>query len=280
MPALQVITAERSLFFLVNLHYAPQIAALDEKWSQRSGTFAPLLRWLLSTSHTGVAPLYILINAAAAAVLVWMPYTILVEFSMLLSVPSVCLFMWSFVALRVQRPDVPRRFLIPGGLSVAIAVTVIPVAISISYAAIILTESAIGDGDTGAATRTEDLPPIYQVYCMALVILVGFAGHGVARYCARRGLDGAKAGGSAPAVAMGAALGSPGPPGDGEGSGLLNGGGNTPCGGFREVELTSTGRKPKSGSASPLQEKFSRVVSSCLPSQRDNGYSRVGLTDE
>ena len=107
-----------------------------------------------------------------------------------------------------------------------------------------------------------------------------FAGHGVARYCARRGLDGAKAGGGAPAVAMGAALGSPGPPGDGEGSGLLNGGGNTPCGGFREVELTSTGRKPKSGSASPLQEKFSRVVSSCLPSQRDNGYSRVGLTDE
>ena len=188
--------------------------------------------------------------------------------------------MWSFVALRVQRPDVPRRFLIPGGLSVAIAVTVIPVAISISYAAIILTESAIGDGDTGAATRTEDLPPIYQVYCMALVILVGFAGHGVARYCARRGLDGAKAGGGAPAVAMGAALGSPGPPGDGEGSGLLNGGGNTPCGGFREVELTSTGRKPKSGLASPLQEKLSRVVSSCLPSQRDNGYSRVGLTDE
>ena len=73
----------------------------------------------------------------------------------------------------------------------------------------------------------------------------------------------------------------PGPPGDGEGSGLLNGGGNTPCGGFREIELTSTGRTPKSGgSSSPLQEKLSRVVSSCLPSQRDNGYSRVGLTDD
>ena len=170
-----MITAERSLFFLVNLHYAPQIAALDEKWSQRSGTFAPLLRWLLDVAHRRRAALHPdqcrrrrrpRVDA----------YTILVEFSMLLSVPSVCLFMWSFVALRVQRPDVPRRFLIPGGLSVAIAVTVIPVAISISYAAIILTESAIGDGDAGAATRTEDLPPIYQVYCMALVILVGFAG--------------------------------------------------------------------------------------------------------
>ena len=47
-----------------------------------------LLRTLLSTSQTGVAPLYILLNAAVAGVLVWMPYTLLVEFSMLLSVPS------------------------------------------------------------------------------------------------------------------------------------------------------------------------------------------------
>ena len=39
----------------------------------------------LSTSQTGVAPLYILTNALCAALLVWVPYTILVEFSMLLS---------------------------------------------------------------------------------------------------------------------------------------------------------------------------------------------------
>ena len=46
-------------------------------------------------SVAGVAPVYILFNAACASVLVWMPYTVLVEFSMLLSVPSILLFMWS-----------------------------------------------------------------------------------------------------------------------------------------------------------------------------------------
>merc|ERR1740127_435302 len=97
---------------------------------------------MLSTSQTGVAPLFIITNAACAGVLVWMPYTLLVEFSMLLSVPSILLFMWSFVALRIQRPFVDRPFLIPGGLPVAVLLTVIPVAISISYAAIITTESS------------------------------------------------------------------------------------------------------------------------------------------
>jgi hypothetical protein len=61
-----------------------------------------LVRWLFSASASGVAPAYIIINAVVAAVLVWVPYTLLVEFSMLLSVPSILLFMWSFVALRVQ----------------------------------------------------------------------------------------------------------------------------------------------------------------------------------
>jgi hypothetical protein len=111
--------------------------------------------------------------------LVWMPYTLLVEFSMLLSVPSILLFMWSFVALRIQRPFVDRPFLIPGGLPVAVLLTVIPVAISISYAAIIATESTFAvDADASTSeqrSRSSDggLPPIYQVYSMFAVILCG-----------------------------------------------------------------------------------------------------------
>ena len=48
------------------------------------------------------------------------------------------------MALRVQRPDVPRPFLVPGGLPMAVLITVVPVAISISYATIVATESALG----------------------------------------------------------------------------------------------------------------------------------------
>ena len=88
-----VLTAERSLFFLVQSNYAEPMARLAAAQGSSKHRAAPLLRWMLSTSQTGVAPLYILINAACASALVWMPYTILVEFSMLLSVPPILLFM-------------------------------------------------------------------------------------------------------------------------------------------------------------------------------------------
>lgn len=145
-------------------------------WSQlddNAGPHAPCLRWLFSISDAGIAPAFIIVNAAFAAFLVWAPYTLLVEFSMLLSVPSILLFMWSFVALRVQRPETDRPFLIPGtalmpkltstlhafkdplvplyrlagGLGVAVLIVVIPVAISIAYAAVVLT------GAMGGALR-------------------------------------------------------------------------------------------------------------------------------
>ena len=173
-----VLTAERSLFFLVQSNYAEQmerLSAAQEVAGHRGA--APLIRWLLSTSQTGVAPLYILTNAACAAVLVWMPYTILVEFSMLLSVPSICLFMVSFVALRLQRPDVERPFRVPGGLPVAIAITVVPVAISLAYAAIVVTESFLGHASARQREHYGDLPPVYQVYSMLGVVGLGAAVH-------------------------------------------------------------------------------------------------------
>ena len=108
-----VLTAERSLCFLVSTQFGEQIESYSQ--TEGHGRAGRMLRALLSTSQTGVAPLYILTNALCAAILVWMPYTLLVEFSMLLSVPSILLFMWSFVALRIQRPHVDRPFLIPGG---------------------------------------------------------------------------------------------------------------------------------------------------------------------
>ena len=183
-----VLTAERSLCFLVHTQFGEQIEEyVAAKSSTRRGVMGRLLRSLLSTSSTGVAPLYILTNAVCAALLVWMPYTILVEFSMLLSVPSILLFMWSFVALRIQRPHVERPFLIPGGLPVAILLTVIPVAISIAYAAIITTESsfAVEDLANEQRSRSSDggLPPIFQVFSMGLVITLGLAVHlGFRRY--------------------------------------------------------------------------------------------------
>ena len=171
-----VLTAERSLFFLVQSNYAAPMEALLARTHEAAAgggrrgvggsTAAPVLRWLLSTSQTGVAPLYILTNALCAGLLVWMPYTILVEFSMLLSVPSILLFMASFVALRLQRPDVERPFRVPGGLPVAIAITVVPIAISLACAALVVTEAFTRDHAssqwcTPQLPRRAGTPPSY-----------------------------------------------------------------------------------------------------------------------
>ena len=154
----QVLTAERSLAFLVECHLAGPMARRRDAAGRRSDAAGRLEHWLLSCSQTGVAPLFILVNALFAAMLVWMPYTLLVEFSMLLSVPSILLFMWAFVALRLQRPDAPRPFVIPGGLGVAIAIVVVPVAISIAYATIVFTQSA----QSRDGSRSDDARPDYQ----------------------------------------------------------------------------------------------------------------------
>jgi len=158
---------------------------------EHTGFGGRLLRVLLPSSAAGVAPLYIVLNALCAALLVWMPYTLLVEFSMLLSVPSILLFMWSFVALRIQRPYVERPFLIPGGLTVAILITVIPVAVSVAYAVIITTETVGVEGGTDeersseARSRSSDggMPPLFQVATALGVIAVGLVVHLIARHC-------------------------------------------------------------------------------------------------
>ena len=90
-----VLTAERSLCFLVSTQLATPSRSTRPRRPLARGALGRVLRALLSTSQTGVAPLYILTNAVCAGILVWMPYTLLVEFSMLLSVPSILLFMWS-----------------------------------------------------------------------------------------------------------------------------------------------------------------------------------------
>lgn len=44
-----------------------------------------------------------------------LPYKILIEFTMTVMGPPTLLFLFSFVALRIQEPDMQRDFKIPGG---------------------------------------------------------------------------------------------------------------------------------------------------------------------
>lgn len=145
-----IITAERSLLWVVEqLVSRNELSSYLARLNERPSAGARALRWLL-TNRTGIAPVYQLVNAVLASMLVWLPYEYLVEFSMLLSVPSICLFMYSFAHLRFLHPSRPRPFTVPGGNRVAVGITIIPVAVSLLYACIVLyaavTEPHTDDG--------------------------------------------------------------------------------------------------------------------------------------
>jgi len=311
------LTAERSLAFLVASHFTGEMNAVVERRRRSGGRADAMLVWLLAASETGVAPVYILFNAAVAASLVWAPYTRLVEFSMLLSVPSILLFMWSFVALRMKQPESlrARPFRIPGGLPTAVLITVVPIAISISYAVIVAAESFVPEpgsaGEGGHSARHKKggarrhNAAGHQIRSMLGVIGAGVAVHAlVVLLSARR-----RRRVEAKARTQGASLGSlPRSPGweeaeeaadsRGPSAGLissklrLNDGsidettalnGGEPCvdsrrgGAYRTPSL----RRPGSGgrnSGGPLADTISRLVPRAVATS--GGYSQVPGTAE
>ena len=62
----------------------------------------------------------------------------------------------------------------------------IPIAISLAYAAIVITESFFGHSTARQREHYGDLPPIYQVYSMLGVIALGLIVHGCVRRHGRR----------------------------------------------------------------------------------------------
>jgi len=112
-----MVVAERSLASF----FDPQLAALG-----RGHTWA-ITRYLLVENGTGIAPVYIILNATVAAALTWLPYKELVKFQMMQYGLCSLLFLFAFGWYKWQMPHLPRPFAIPGGLSGAIALGV-PVA--------------------------------------------------------------------------------------------------------------------------------------------------------
>ena len=56
----------------------------------------------------------------------------LVEVEMMLFACSHCLFLYSFIALRVQRPNVERPFQLPGGVQTAVCYCLLPFCFAVS----------------------------------------------------------------------------------------------------------------------------------------------------
>jgi len=97
----------------------------------------PTRRWLFERTAAGdYGRFYVISNGFCAALLCWLPYNFLVQFTMLLMSSTAALFMYAFVWLRRNKPDMPRAFKIPTWL--AVPVVIMPVVITAANTVLLL----------------------------------------------------------------------------------------------------------------------------------------------
>lgn len=129
-----IITSEVSLQYFIEERFPSvqlPLSAFASAESSRSFRVRAK-RWLLHHEEGSAAPLYILVNGVIACGLVLLPYKILIEFTMTVMGPPTLLFLASFVALRINEPDMQRDFKIPGGTFVAILAITPPAIVTCS----------------------------------------------------------------------------------------------------------------------------------------------------
>jgi amino acid transporter len=128
-----IITSEVSLQYFIEERFpSAQLPLAAYASSKDQSSRDVWKRWLLHHEEGGAAPLYILVNGAIAAVLVLLPYKILIEFTMTVMGPPTLLFLFSFVALRIKEPDMQRDFKIPGGTIIAVLAIIPPCVVTCS----------------------------------------------------------------------------------------------------------------------------------------------------
>lgn len=83
-----------------------------------------LVRYLFAARGTGVAPVFILLNAVVSSALVWLPYESLIEFAMLQFTFCSLFLVYAYLWYKVVRPDMHRPVKVPGGLLGGISVSI------------------------------------------------------------------------------------------------------------------------------------------------------------
>ncbi len=90
-------------------------------------------RFLFDSKKYGVEPMYIIATSAVNIVLVWLPYEMLVEGGILISVIPAILLLGVFVYFKWKRPFMKRPYEVRGGVLVACLLILFPFVINLAY---------------------------------------------------------------------------------------------------------------------------------------------------
>jgi hypothetical protein len=132
-----IITSEVSLQYFVEERYPTNVDSKGRKRRRSSLAQLPsrkasrcdratFMDWMVKHVDGSAAPIYIIANGVMAMGMVLLPYKLLILFTMSVMGPSTLLFLGSFVALRLQEPNLQREFKLPGGTFMAVVMSLFP----------------------------------------------------------------------------------------------------------------------------------------------------------
>ena len=154
----QSLTSERALAHLVE-SAAGRVGVIDSVMGRLPDSL------LAENPDAGIAPVYVLANAALAGVLAWVPVTSLVQSEMLLMSCTGMLFLYSYVHLRRHEPDMVRPFKLTTTTPGAVRWVAAPMAITVTN----LLVQLLGPGN-----RTH-VPAFVTVMALGLLVHGAFA---------------------------------------------------------------------------------------------------------
>ena len=151
--------------------------------------------WLWRHDDGEVAPVYILFNGAVAAVLVLIPYRVLIEFAITTVALPTLLFLASFVVLRVRTPHLQERFrAVPCGATfsgniLAFCLAAVPAALTVAQAWLSLSDQGVDEGTTRGGEEHVGQPltiggwviPFPALFAQLVVFALGGLAHLIGR---------------------------------------------------------------------------------------------------
>ena len=119
--------------------------------------------------------MYIVANACVALILVWLPYKMLIEGTMVLIALSTVLFLGAWVVLRVKQPELERPFRVPGGTLLGATVCLSPALLTAYQLRLSLLDLNPDDG--GILIIGSHTVKYAKAWALVVIVGAGFAAH-------------------------------------------------------------------------------------------------------
>lgn len=169
----QVMISSRSFVYILET-WAPHVLPSQEEIEIEPRVTGRCSRALWDKRGAGIGRGHILIHSAISMLLIVLPYDVLIQFEMLLTVPCVTLLLLSFVHFKWKQPHMQRPFSVPGGVKGGCLIVLPPLVCTLINGWTIIEWSAHPAEDIDPRIPEFFQGTFVELKCTAILLAVGF----------------------------------------------------------------------------------------------------------